>query len=285
MKKLSIIFVSLVMITSILSGCGKKEVEKTKIFENEVYVEYEMICSYEGKDIYGIACVPISADEKFSTVIFSHGFSGKLENNEKNAHALAEKGIASYRFEFYGGSKDLKSGGETTEMSIFTEKRDLEEVMNMVKNLDFVDAENLFLYGMSQGGLVSAIVANDHADEIKGLILLYPAFVIPDSAREMFSSVDEIPDTLEVMGTLLGKTYYEDLLNYDSYENINNFKKDVLIFHGDADQVVDISYSEKALEVYNSAELVVLEGSGHGNLSEDASKKIVDMTYEYIVNH
>lgn len=284
MKKLTMLLASLVLITVFFSGCGKKEVEKTKIFENEVYTEYEIICSYDGKDIYGIACVPVSTDEKMSTVIFSHGFSGKLENNEKNAHSLAEKGIASYRFEFYGGSKDLKSGGETTEMSIFTEKSDLEAVLDMVENLDFVDTENIFLYGMSQGGLVSAIVANDHADEVKGLILLYPAFVIPDDAREMFSSVDEIPDTIEVMNTLLGKVYYEDLLDYDVYENINKFKKDVLIFHGDADQVVDISYSEKAIDVYDSAELVVLEGAGHGNLSEEAQKKIVEMTYEYIMN-
>lgn len=283
MKKLTVLFASLILFTLVFNGCGNVEVTKTKIFENEVYVEYEIICSYDGKDIYGIACVPIDTDEEIPTVIFSHGFRGNVKNTEDYAQALAGKGIASYRFEFYGGSTESKSGGEMTEMSIFTEKSDLIAVLDMVQNLDFVDKDNIYLFGESQGGAVSAITANEHKKDIKGLILLYPAFVIPDDAREMFASVEDIPETVNFMGVDLGKIYYEDLLDYDIYENMDEYKKDVLIFHGDKDAIVDISYSEKAVEVYDSAELVVIEGAGHGNFTGEMKQKVVDMTYEYIM--
>lgn len=283
MKKLMVLFATILFTTMAFNGCGKAEVVKTKIFENEVYVEYEITCSYDDKNIYGIACVPVEADGEIPTVIFSHGFRGNVKNTEDYAQSLAGMGIASYRFEFYGGSTESKSGGDMTEMSIFTEKSDLEAVIDMVKNLDFVDKDNIYLFGESQGGVVSAIVANDYEDEINGLILLYPAFVIPDDAREMFESVEDIPETINFMGVDLGKIYYEDLLDYDVYENIDKYKNDVLIFHGDMDAIVDISYAEKAVETYDSAELVVIEGAGHGNFTSEMKQKVVDMTYEYIM--
>ncbi len=283
MKKIAIVLSLLITITMLFTGCGSKEVEMTKISENDSYIEYEILCSVDDKELYGIACVPVDASDTLPTVIFSHGFGGNVEHTEDKARYLAENGIASYRFDFYGGSKESQSGGEMTEMSIFTEKSELEAVLAMVQTLDFVDTENIYLFGESQGGAVSAITANDHEDEIKGMILLYPAFCIPDDAREMFTSVDEIPETVDFLGTTIGKTYYENLLDYDIYEYIGNYKKDVLILHGDIDGLVDISYSEKALEVYDSAKLIVLEETGHGNLSQEMKDLVVNSTYDYIM--
>ena len=46
----------------------------------------------------------------------------------------------------------------------------------------------------------------------------------------------------------------------------------MLLIHGDADSIVPLSYSERALEVYPSAELKVVEGGGHGFYGEDAGQ-------------
>lgn len=69
-------------------------------------------------------------------------------------------------------------------MSIFTEQADLEAVIRMVQELTFVDEENLFLMGTSQGGAVSAITADASKEEIKGTILLYSAFTLVNYAKE-----------------------------------------------------------------------------------------------------
>ena len=81
----------------------------------------------------------------------------------------------------------------------------------MLKKQSFVDAEQIFLLGASQGGVVSAITAAEHTDEIRGLILLYPAFVLIDDAKERFARVDEIPEKYFHMWMTVGKTYFENL--------------------------------------------------------------------------
>ena len=84
--------------------------------------------------------------------------------------------------------------------------------MEMMRGLDYVDSENLFLMGTSQGGAVSAITGADHQEEVRGMILLYPAFVLADRANELFQSVEEIPETYYFMWMNVGRAYFEPLI-------------------------------------------------------------------------
>ena len=52
--------------------------------------------------------------------------------------------------------------------------------------MENVDSDQLFIQGESQGGFVGAYVAAQIPEKIKGLILWYPAFVIPDDAKRRF---------------------------------------------------------------------------------------------------
>lgn len=217
------------------------------------------------KTIYGKIFLPQSKKkEKFPTVIYSHGFGGSYEYGVDYAKALAKKGYAVYCFDFCGGSPGSRSSGSTLEMSIFTEQKDLKAVIKSLKKKTYVDKNNIFLFGSSQGGAVSAITAAEHQEEIRGMILFYPAFVLVDNAKSLFQSVDEIPDTYYHMWMNVGKTYFKDLLDYDIYEDIKAYKKKVLIVHGDADDIVPLSYSRKAVKTYSSADLKIIKGAGHG---------------------
>lgn len=120
-----------------------------------------------------------------------------------------------------------------------------------------------------------------HKEEIRGMVLLYPAFVMTDHANEMYQSVDEIPETSYFLWMEVGRAYFEPLIGYDFYEEIAAYDKDVLLIHGDADDIVPLSYSEKALEVYPSAELKVISGGGHGFYGEDA-RQVTDYMLEYL---
>lgn len=227
------------------------------------------------KTIYGKIFLPKSSKkEKFPTVIYSHGFGGSYEYGVDYAKALAKKGYAVYCFDFCGGSPDSRSSGSTLNMSIFTEQKDLEAVIKSLKKKKYVDKKNIFLFGTSQGGAVSAITAAKHQKEIRGLILFYPAFVLVDHAKEEFKSVDEIPDKYFFLWMEVGKTYFKDLLDYDIYEDIKAYKKRVLIVHGDADDIVPLSYSRKAVKAYSSADLKVIKGAGHGFDGTDDDKAV-----------
>ena len=166
-------------------------------------------------------------------------------------------------------------------MSVITETGDLNAVIEQVKNWDWVDKENIFLIGESQGGCVSALVAAKR-DDINSLVLYYPAFCIVEDANKKFRCADDIPNRSRAfMGMAIGKKYYEDILGMDIYGEIAGFKNPVLIMHGTADNVVDYSYSEKANRVYENSELVAFEKAGHGFNSED-SEKAVKYAYDFI---
>lgn len=155
-------------------------------------------------------------------------------------------------------------------MSVFTEQADLEAVIEMVRELDYVDSGHVFLFGASQGGVVSGITAAANKEKLKGLILLYPAFELVETVQEMFSDPEEIPDSYHFLWMTVGRGYFEDVWDLDVYDVIGAYDKEVLLIHGDSDSIVPLSSSERALEVYGSAELKILPGAGHGLHGQDA---------------
>lgn len=297
-----VLFCMTALFSVLLSGCAQGdptsspaetfsnnppiEEENGQTMETSKY-EYETKELYTKRDenqIYGLIYVPEDAGEKMPAVIFSHGFGGNYQVGTQYAEALVQKGYVVYCFDFCGGSPGSRSDGSTLDMSIFTERADLEAVIHMMQEQPFVDEENIFLMGTSQGGAVSAITAAANKEEIKGAILLYPAFVLVDRIKEQFETVEDIPDTYYLMWMTVGRTYAENLLDYDIYEAISTYDKDVLLIHGDADSIVPLSYSEKAVEVYDSARLEVLPGTGHGFSGSDAEQAVTWML-EYLEAH
>jgi dipeptidyl aminopeptidase/acylaminoacyl peptidase len=236
----------------------------------------------QGQTIYGVAYIPEGTTGTMPVVIVSHGFNSTYNANKLMCKSLAMSGIASYAYDFRGGSNKSKSDGKTTDMSVFTEQEDLNNVIDMVKKWDYVDPTQLYLFGESQGGYVSAITAAQRNDEIKGLLLLYPAFVLSENLQ--YDSVNNIPETQKTMGMTISRVYYENLLDYNIYDVIGNYKGDVEIFHGDSDKVVDLSYSERAINTYLSAKLHVFPGEQHG-FTAPARLEVAGLVYDYLIAH
>lgn len=283
----------LIMLVSsfVLSGCMANNKDSADEKENEMsekinyqYVKKELYTTREDLSIYGELYMPQEVHKKIPTIIYSHGFAGSHEYGIQYAKQLAQKGYAVYCFDFCGGSPSSQSDGSTLDMSIFTEQKDLEAVIEMIQGLDFVDKDNIFLLGSSQGGAVSAITAAANQEKIRGMILLYPAFVLVDLAKELFESVEDIPESYFYRWMSVGKVYFEKLLDYDIYDEISSYDKDVLIIHGDKDDIVPLSYSQKAIEVYSSANLKVVKGAGHG-FYDDEFEEAMQYIENYLNEH
>lgn len=197
------------------------------------------------------------------------------------AKFIAEQGYIVYSFDFSGGSEKSMSDGNLKEMSIFTQRDDLIAAIKMLLEKPYVDAENLFILGYSQGGVVASITAVENSELIRGLILLSPAFVLFDDAKNLFNSVDEIPDTLNHMGSDLGRIYFENLLDYNICNVISYFDKNVLIIHGDNDKIVPLIYSKKARIGFKNAELKIIEGAGH-TYKEDQNEILLPYIIDFI---
>ena len=249
--------------------------------EKKEYTVEDIWLKNGAENIFGTLYKAESDEENQPIAILSHGYNGSSVYNKFIAKSLASSGISVYAFDFCGGGTKSKSDGESKDMSVITEKGDLNAVIEQVKNWDWVDKNNIFLIGESQGGCVSALTAAER-DDINGIVLYYPAFCIVEDANKKFHCADDIPNSGRAfMGMTIGKKYYEDILGIDIYEEIARFKNPVLIMHGTADKTVDYSYSEKANRVYENSELITFENAGHGFSSVD-SEKAVKYAYDFI---
>lgn len=244
------------------------------------FVKKEMRMQNQNREIYGVAYLPDVAG-KYPLVIFSHGFNGTNAGFILHAEYLAQNGVGAFCLDFCGGSVHSKSGLTTAEMSIFTEKEDLCAVLSAVQKWERVDDKNIFLFGESQGGLVTALTADEKAEEIKGVLLLYPALCIADDWNARFPELESVPDTQEFWGVTLGRDFVVSLHGYDVFEHIGKYNKNVLIFHGDKDEIVSLSYGERAFALYPHAVLEVFKGEGHG-FSQAGNKKVAEMTLGFV---
>ena len=179
-----------------------------------------------------------------------------------------------YVFDYINGSTISKSGNNTREMSIFDQVRQLKDVSFELIKQKYVDKDNLYLIGHSQGGLVSAIMASENKDIIKGLVLLAPGFAIADYISQFFESAGNIPESSTFLNATVGRKYIEELLGYDVFEKVIKFDKKVLIIHGIEDEIAPIEYSKKAIEVYNNAKMIEIKGGNH-SFDREGDKKII----------
>lgn len=228
--------------------------EQTEPLAPDAFDVTEMRVTRGGLSIYGKLYTPVEAEGKYPAVILSHSANMTSDSMNSYCQRLATMGYVAYAFDFCGGSKNSRSDGDEADMTVFTEVEDLEAVLEAVRGLECVDSQSVYLFGTSQGGLVSALTAAAHPDAVRGLMLFYPAFNIAELA-EQFGSF--------MMGNA-GSLYISTLQGYDVYEHITPYTGDVLIVHGTKDFIVPSSYAEKAADLYEHCELHLIEGASHG---------------------
>lgn len=196
----------------------------------------------------------------------SHSANVNSDTLNSYAKRSAYLGYLVYTFDFPGSSSSSRSTNIDL-CTIFTEIDNLSFIVEYFSIITYVN--EIFLFGTSQGGLVSSVVADEKEDLISGLILFYPAYNIPELILKYPSSSDA--------------SYVEQLKDYDVYEHIGKFKKDVLIVHGTSDFIVPYSYSKRADELYENSTLYLVEGANHGFNKENQyfNNNYDELTWSY----
>jgi pimeloyl-ACP methyl ester carboxylesterase len=126
----------------------------------------------------------------------------------------------------------------------------------------------VFLIGSSMGGYLAALYAARHP-AVKGLILLAPAFHFREHWVEIMGTdrFTRWRETGETMVFHYGENRevplsFELMEDAEKYEACPKFGQPCLIFHGTADTVVPVQYSEDFAAQHPNVELVTLQ-SGH----------------------
>lgn len=271
--KAIIIFVGLLLLLFLISTTALFVFERND-FSNVGGIEKkEFSCYRDDLEIRGTVFLPKSYDEtQLPIAVVSHEFMANRLFSFPYAYELAQNGYAAFCFDFNGGGFFSESEGKSENMSVLTEIEDLKAVIDFAKNQEYTKNTDILLMGCSQGGLVSALTAVELQEEISGLILQYPALSIPDDARKgkMIKAEfdpNNIPERLNCGLMKLGKNYVSDVIEMKIPESIVGYKGNVMIIHGNADTLVDISYSKNAYEAYQTAganaQLHIIENAGH----------------------
>lgn len=240
-----------------------KKIETTFQVENETAAKTTNDCTEismrfsvkGGKKIFGAAVLPArhAEGETFPTVILSHGYGGRYSDELDRAYRFAKLGYACFCFDFGGINPNSQTEGAMTDTTLDTEKEELRAVVDFVSARSFCNKRELYLYGESMGGFVTALVASEEPERFRAVVLIYPAFSIPT-------------DYANGGGLANWQKFKENALSYRGKED-EIFAKcamPVLIQHGTADELVDISFSRKAVKVFPNAKLIELSGAGHG---------------------
>lgn len=196
--------------------------------------------------------------------IIAHGFNGGYESGKNYFKPLAEMGYNCFTFDFPCGSTWNRTDSNTMNMSIKDEQSDVETLIKFFSSRPEIDSRNIVLIGESQGGLVAALAAAAVPDKVSRLVLVYPAFVIPDIYNSRFDTPQSIPDTVRVWDVPLGKRYFQELRHIDTVDAMKKYPKPVLILQGDKDEVVPLESSVRAQRQYPDATLKIIPGAGHG---------------------
>ena len=252
--------------------------QESHLVPTEDIVTEEYTVTYEDKNLYGQITAPKDyKNKKLPVVVISHGFNNTFDMYKDYIQLLAKQGFLVYGFDYYGGSRNSKSGGQDMlQMSVKTELTDLTNVVEKLTSESYVDKDHLSIIGVSQGGVVASLYAAAKPEHIYKLGLIFPAYVLFDDVKETYQSLgspsfDQLPDSLTHHNASLGKIYLTDALDIDIEDVQRKIIAPTLIVHGTNDTIAPYQYSVDAIQRIPNAKLVTVEGGSH-RIDENFSK-------------
>jgi uncharacterized protein len=182
------------------------------------------------------------ADKNHDMVVFLHGNGGNLENRVEHLKQLSEMG---YGFIIPAWRSFGKSEGKPTMDGLFLDAR---------AAIKFIQAQgysllNTIMIGESLGTGVATQMALEN--KFKGLFLITPYTSIADRADEIYPF-------------MFARYLTKD--NFKVLDNIASIKHPVLIIHGDQDNIVPQTHSEKIFAAANEPKrFITYPGVNHIN--------------------
>ena len=232
----------------------------------------------------------------FPCVLMLHGtFSNSEEVGNAFAtlaHALAENGIASVRFDFVGAAH---STVDYVNYSISSCMSDCESVLSYMKKEPEFDMDHMTILGFSQGAALALYYAGLHPKfrnvvSWSGFIDL-SYMVDPKEYEEAkqngFAHLD-----IDWCGPLdRGLRWYEECMNLPSAETFNDINVPILAVAGSDDTVVSPDHSEEIIAKAKdrNSELFIVEGADHVfnllNGETGPLDKVIHKTIEFITKN
>ena len=211
------------------------------------------------------ARIDLPAVEPIACAVFAHCFTCSKDSRAATyiSSALAEKGIATLRFDFTGlGESEGEFDGTTFSHNV-------SDIVAAASALREVYRAPTLLVGHSLGGS-AVLAAAGQIPEAVGVATIGAPFEPKHVARLFDASLEEIEEKGHAAVTLGGrqfvirKTFLEDLQKHCNADRISELKKALVVFHSPQDNIVGI---DNARMIYQAARhpksFVSLDGADH----------------------
>lgn len=248
-------------------------------------METPVVFSSAGQQIMGVLHTPEGDTAGLRpAVVFFHGFTGHKSEVRRmfvrTARGLANKGIASLRFDFRGSGD---SEGEFSDMRINGLFADAFTAIDYIRSVPGVDPSRIAVVGFSLGGLIASQVLAKEQD-LRGVVLWSPVA----TPGELLDDVGQGKGNVDLGGWLVSRAFVNGYAKVRPLESFKNKKINtpVYILHGSEDEAVPIEHGYEYEQVLSAAgakvSLHVIEGAGHTFESVELDRAVVSQTVRWL---
>lgn len=218
-------------------------------------------------------------------VVLFHGFTGdRMESHwlfVKCSRALAEAGIASLRFDFYGSGE---SEGRFREVTLAGEISDARRAVEFFRARKGIDAARVGLLGLSLGGAIAAMLA---APVRARALVLWSAVARPTDLRSLAERLSRPvagDGTIREYGAQeVSSRFLDGLEAADPLKAIRRFAWPTLIVHPGKDELLALDHADdfKRSAGARVKEKVIVPGADHTFTSLDWECSVVGLTVDW----
>jgi pimeloyl-ACP methyl ester carboxylesterase len=241
-----------------------------------------------GRRVASILTTPDKGTDHIA--ILCHGFlSGKNSSTNKTlTRLLIERGIATFRFDFFGHGE---SDGPFEQITNTLAVNQAQAALDLVKQKGY---RRIGLMGSSFGGLVATLVAAQRT-ELACLALKCPVVDFAEELRLEFGEAEMVQwkatDTVpNIMGgpnrVALLYAFYEDCLRRIAYEPARSIAAPTIIVQGDHDEHVPLHQSQRLYEALQvKKRMEVLPGADHQFTRGEDFTRMTTMIADWLTSY
>ena len=235
-----------------------------------------------GQKIFGILHTPAETGKRFPAVLMLHGFggnkSGKFRLSVRQAEALSQAGIASFRFDFRGAGD---SEGEFRDTTIDGLCADARIAMEWLQKNPAIDPARIAILGRSLGGALSVLTAVQFP-KIKALALCAPVF----DAKPWVDQLSNKNPEFEHQGVKLNPTFLKQFASLSTGEALLQLHHIPLLHvQSKSDKTIEQYHVEnyRTIRAASSAEtqFIELEHSDHDFSHQEEQESLLHHTTEW----
>lgn len=199
-------------------------------------------------------------------VVGSHGLEGSMESAKQKtlARILPENGIAFFRFNHRGCGDS--EGNFFTETTIGIRTADFLAAISHVLGLGKT-SRIMGIFGSSMGGATCIAAWPQLAN--RGIDLRCGVFC---AAPVSITEAHPLPVPVNSRGESLPLEFFAKNLIFDLSSNLGKLHH-ILVFHGDADNVVPVSNAHKILDSVQQPAKMVIQANGDHQMSNPRDQK------------